>query len=163
LTPPLRTARSLVMKASTLRHLINLWPPLLFSGIRVTKLAPDYRSAETRLKLGWYNRNYVGVAFGGSLFAMTDPVYMLLLLKTLGPGYVVWDKAASIEYIAPGRGTVTRFVLDDEALAAIRAATAGNDKHLAQFPVDIVDQQGAVVARVVRTVHVRRKKEASRA
>jgi acyl-coenzyme A thioesterase PaaI-like protein len=147
------------MKASTLRRLINLWPPLLFSGIRLTHLSPDYRSAETRLTLRWYNRNYVGTAFGGSLFAMTDPFYMLMLIKTLGRDYIVWDKAASIDFIAPGRGTVTaKFTLDDETLARIRAATAGNEKYLPQFPVDIRDEQGKSVARVIRTVHIRRRK-----
>ena len=148
------------MKASTLRRLINLWPPLLFSGIRLTHMSPDFREADVRLRLGWYNRNYKGVQFGGSLFAMTDPFYMLMLHHALGDGYVVWDKAASIEFVTPGKTAVTaHFRLDDGVLADIRDATAANEKHLPEFAVEIVDTHGTVVARVRRTVYVRRKRD----
>ena len=50
------------------------------------------------MKLRFWNANDVGTHFGGSLFAMTDAF--------LGSDYVVWDKAASIGYRKPGRGTV---------------------------------------------------------
>ena len=94
------------MRAGMLRRLMNLWPPFLFSGIRVTHLADDWREAEVEMRLRWYNRNWVGVHFGGSLFAMTDPFYMLLLIHLLGPDHVVWDKAAAIDFVRPGRGRV---------------------------------------------------------
>ena len=147
------------MKASTLRRLINLWPPLLFSGISMTRLTPDFCEAEMRLRLCWYNRNYKGVAFGGSLFAMTDPVYMLMLQHVMGKDYVVWDKAAGIEFLTPGRGAVTaRFRLDDETVETIRVATSASEKYLPRFTVEITDSRQTVVARVTRTVYVRKKK-----
>lgn len=150
------------MRPALFRRLMNLWPPFLFTGIRCTHIAEDWRSAEVQLKLGVTNRNYVGVHFGGSLFAMTDPFYMLMLAKTLGRDYRVWDKAAAIDYVAPGRGTVTaRFRLDDERLAEIRAATADGAKALPVFRVEITDEAGALVATLDRTVYVRRKREAA--
>ncbi len=63
-----------------------------------------------------WNRNYVGSHFGGSLFAMTDPFWMLLALHALGSDYIVWDQAGEIAFARPGRGTVAaEFHLDDAA------------------------------------------------
>lgn len=67
-----------------LRRMINLWPPFLFTGIRVLDIGADWRSARVRLRKRWYNSNYVGVHFGGSLFAMTDPFWMILVKECLG-------------------------------------------------------------------------------
>lgn len=146
------------MKANTLRRIMNLWPPFLASGIRVVRVSEDYREAEVELKLHWYNRNYVGVHFGGSLFAMTDACYMVMLMTVLGKGYYVWDRRASIDYLKPGRGTVTaRFKIDDASLATILEKTAGGDKYFPEFSVDITDASGEVVARVLKTLYVRRK------
>jgi acyl-coenzyme A thioesterase PaaI-like protein len=144
------------MKASRLRRIFALWPPFLFAGIRVVELADDFGSARVELRERWFNRNYVGTHFGGSLFAMTDPFWMILLLRRLGPGYRVWDQAGEIRFEKPGRGTVTaRFVLDDATVEAIRAAAAGGAKVLHWFETDIVDGEGAVVARVRKQVYVR--------
>lgn len=144
--------------ARTLKRLINLWPPFLGAGIRVLHISDDFRQAEVMLKLGLSNRNYVGVHFGGSLYAMTDPFYMLLLMRSLGPDYVVWDKAGHIDYLQPGRGRVyARFTLDDSTLATIRAATAHGDKYLPELTVDVVDEHGQVVAQVRKRLYVRRK------
>ena len=146
------------MKASVMRRLINLWPPFLFSGIACTRLSADYREADVRLRMRWYNRNYVGTHFGGSLFAMTDPWYMLLLLKRLGSDYRVWDRHAAIEFIAPGRGTVrAQFRLDDATLDEIVEKTAGGEKYLPEFTINVVDERGELVARVRKTLYVRRK------
>lgn len=149
------------VSAPTFRRLMNLWPPFLCSGIRVRHLADDYRAATVTARLSWLNRNYMGTVFGGTLFAMTDPFYVLLLLHTLGPDYYVWDQASTIEFVAPGRGRLTaRFQLDEDAIAAIRAATADGDKHLPRFTVDITGPDDTLVARVHKTVYVRKKRRA---
>ena len=110
------------------------------------------------MKLRWYNRNYVGVHFGGSLFAMTDPWYMLMLMNNLGRDYYVWDKRGAIDYIAPGRGMVTaHFHIDDAVLDEIRARTAQGEKYLPEFHVEIRDEQQQVVARVHRQLYVHKK------
>jgi acyl-coenzyme A thioesterase PaaI-like protein len=144
--------------ARTLVRGMHLWPPFLGAGIRVRHMSDDFREAEVELRLGRLNRNAVGTQFGGSLFAMTDPFYAIMLMRNMGRDYLVWDKAASIEYVAPGRGTVrARFVLSEARLAQIRAAAAGGEKVLPEFDTDIVDAKGEVVARVHRTVYVRLK------
>jgi len=146
------------MKAARLRRIFAFWPPFLFAGIRVVRLDEDFRHARVELRERWFNRNYVGTHFGGSLFAMTDPFWMVLAMHALGRDYIVWDKAGEIEFIKPGRGTVSaRFDLDDGVLDAIRSATAEGDKHLRWFETDVVDAEGDPVARVRKQLYVRRK------
>jgi len=148
------------MKASTLRFGLNLWPPFLFSGVHVAAISSDYRHAAVELRMRPWNRNYVGTHFGGSLFAMTDPFWMLLAMQALGRDYIVWDRAGEIEFLKPGRGTVrARFDLSDEVLEELRAATAGGDKLLRWFENDILDAQGEVVAKVRKQLYVRRKRD----
>ena len=138
--------------------LFNLWPPFRAAGIRVRAIAPDFRSATVELRMRLLNRNYVGTHFGGSLFAMTDPFFMIMMMKNLGPGYVVWDKAGSVRFLRPARGTVTaRFTLPEERVAEARERTAGGDKHEPVFKVDLVDANGVVVADVEKTLYIRRK------
>ena len=135
-----------------------LWPPFLSTGIRVVRLDDDFRFARVELRQHWYNRNYVGTHFGGSLFAMTDPFWMILLLRRLGDDYRVWDQAGEIRFEKPGRGTVrAEFVLDDATVDASRAAAAGGEKVLHWFETEIRDDGGDVVARVRKQVYVRRK------
>jgi acyl-coenzyme A thioesterase PaaI-like protein len=147
------------VSARTLRHVLNLWPPFLFAGIHVAAIGDDFRSARVELRMRPWNRNYVGTHFGGSLFAMTDPFWMLLVLHALGDGYIVWDKAATIDFEKPGRGRVhAEFVLDDATLAELRAAAAGGDKVLRWFDAPVRDASGDVVAMVRKQLYVRRKR-----
>ena len=146
------------MKPDVLRRLLNWYGPYLGAGVKVTYMAKDWRECHVELRLRWYNRNYMGSHFGGSLYSMVDPQYMLMLLKLLGDDYVVWDKAAHIEYIKPGRCTVrAKMQVSEETLADIRQRTAQGEKYLPEFSIDVVDEQGVVVARVLKTLYVRRK------
>ena len=146
------------VSARTLRHALNLWPPFLFTGIHVSDIADDFRYARVELRMRPWNRNYVGTHFGGSLFAMTDPFWMLMLLHAIGDDHIVWDRAGAIEFDKPGRGTVTaEFRLDDEVLDDLRAATAGGGKVLRWFDTPIHDAGGDVVAHVRKQTYLRRK------
>jgi acyl-coenzyme A thioesterase PaaI-like protein len=143
---------------ASLRRAMNWWPPYLFSGVRVLEIADDWSSARVRLRLGRLNRNYVGTHFGGSLFAMGDPFWMLLTMNSLGRDYIVWDKAGEIEFVSPGRGDVfAEFRLTEDRLEEIRRATADGGKALPWFGCDIVDEDGAVVAHLRKQLYVRRK------
>ncbi|MCX7556895.1 DUF4442 domain-containing protein [Xanthomonadaceae bacterium JHOS43] len=148
------------MKPSTLCRVFNLWPPFLFAGIRVRSISPDWRCASVQLKLTWYNRNYVRAHFGGNLFSMTDPFWMILVMHTLGREYLVWDKAGEIEFVTPGREDVyAEFRLDDAVLDELRAAAADGGKVLRWFEVDVKTASGDVVAKVRKQLYVRLKPE----
>lgn len=146
------------MRASTFRRLLNLWPPFLINAIRVMSISDDWSQAHVRLRLRPWNRNYVRTQFGGNLFAMTDPFWMLLVLHQLGRDYYVWDKAASIEFVAPGRSDVhARFHLEPTVVDALRAQAADGSKVLHWFETDITTASGEVVARVRKQIYVRLK------
>ncbi len=156
--------RKLARRARLLRWLLNLYPPYLGAGIRVQHISPDMRSAKVRMGLSRWNRNYVGTQFGGSLYSMVDPFYMLLLIERLGRDYIVWDKAASIDFISPGKGPVfAEFHVDDALLDEIRQQTAGGKKYLPHLQVEIRDAAGELVARVDKTLYVRLKPQARQA
>jgi acyl-coenzyme A thioesterase PaaI-like protein len=139
-----------------LRREMNLWPPFLFTGVRVLHIADDWSEARVALRLRRWNRNYVGTQFGGALFAMADPFWMLLMINRLGRDHVVWDRAAEIRFVAPGRGDVfAHFVLDDERVEKVRAAAAGG-RVLEWFETTITTADGEPVAVVRKQLHVRR-------
>lgn len=146
------------MRAPTFRRLLNLWPPFLFSGIRLLKLDDGYTEANVVLRLRPWNRNYVGTQFGGSLFAMADPFWMLLILHHLGHDHFVWDKAGAIDFVAPGREDVyAHFKLEAGVLEELRAAAANGEKVLRWFEVPIRTAAGEVVAVVRKQLYVRLK------
>lgn len=147
------------MKAKTLRRGMNLWPPFLFAGIRIGHISDDFRAIDVELRERFYNRNYVGCHFGGSLFAMTDPFWMMMVMRNLDRSYTVWDKSAEIEFLKPGLGTVSaHFRLTGEMLDEIRSnTTADGSKYLPRYHVDITDAEDQTVARVFKTLHIRRK------
>ena len=140
------------------RRWINWWPPLLGAGIRVTRFDEDWRVVDVEIPLRWWNRNYVGTQYGGSLYSITDPFYMVMLIKNLGSGYVVWDKSATIRFRKPGRGKVrAEFRLTEEAVAEIRAAVDSQRKMEQEFAVNVTDESGEVVAEVTKLLHIRKK------
>jgi len=141
-----------------LRRWINLWPPFLGAGIRIQYISPDMKAVDVEMKLCWWNANYVGTQFGGSLFAMTDPFYMLMLMANLGGEYIVWDKAATIRYRKPGRGTVrAEFRLSDGQIEDIHEKLKTLPKYEPVFTVEVKDEAGVVIAEVEKLLHVRRK------
>lgn len=141
------------------RIAINFWPPFLGAGIRVRDIAPDYRYIKVSLKRTWYNRNYVGTQFGGSIYAMTDAFYMWMIMNNLDYNYVVWDKAASVDFISPGKTElVAEFRIDDTIINDVKARTASGEKYIFDLPVTLYDTNGEVVAKVIKTIYVRRKK-----
>lgn len=152
------------LRSRTRRWLFNLIPAYRGTGAWVTYLADDFREARIRLPLSLRTRNYVGTIFGGSMYAAVDPVYMLLLILTLGPEYVVWDKSASIRFRRPGRGTLrATFRLEDGELEAIRAALADPAVRSVDrtYAVELVSDDGTVHAVVEKIIHVSRRRERS--
>lgn len=151
-------------KARLLRWIMTLYPPYLGAGVSVRHMSTDFRHVKVRMGLGWYNRNYVGTQFGGSLYSMVDPFYMLMLMENLGRDYIVWDKAASIDFISPGKGPVyAEFSIDDALLDEVRRQTEGGEKYLPHLKVQIHDGSGTLVAQVDKTLYVRRKPPARQA
>jgi acyl-coenzyme A thioesterase PaaI-like protein len=136
---------------------INFYAPLLGAGIQSKKI--DEHTMRVELKLSALNRNIVGTHFGGSLYAMCDPWFMLILMHALGTEYVVWDKAASIQFLTPGRSKVhATFHIAEERIQEIRSEADRSGKTEPTFDVDVVDEHNQVVAHVQKLLYVRKKK-----
>lgn len=138
--------------------LFRLYPPYLGAGIWVEHISEDFREISVRMPLRFYNQNYVGTQYGGSIYSMCDPFYVFMLLKNLGSDFIVWDKSASITFQKPGRGTVrAHFELTEERIRNIKEQTRKNNICEPIFEVDVVDEKGDIVAQVTKRLHVRRK------
>ena len=128
------------------------------TGARLKYIAEDWSEIRLELPLSWRTRNYVGTIFGGSLYSSVDPIYMLMMIRRLGPEFIVWDKAAKIEFKKPGRETLrARFVLTDEELAAIRSALTTQRSVDRSYVIDLVDNSGTVCATIEKIIYIRRR------
>jgi hypothetical protein len=145
-----------------IRLVLNLWPPFLGAGIHVTQLQPDWKAVDVEMNLRFWNSNFVGTHYGGSLYSMTDPFYMLMLIANLGRDYVVWDKSASIRFRKPGKGKMrASFRLSEEQIESIRQQLRTQQKVEPTFLVEVRDESGELVAEVQKVLHVRKKPASS--
>lgn len=143
-----------------MRHGINFWGPFMGAGIKVVDADDDFTMIKVELRDRWYNRNIVGVHFGGSLYAMCDPFYMGMLLHHLGRDFVIWDKGASIKFKRPGKGTVSAvFAISKDEIARIRAEAESQEKIQPVFSTTVRDADGKVVAEIEKTVYIKAKKK----
>jgi hypothetical protein len=141
-----------------IRKLVNVWPPMLGAGIRVKRWDADWRAIDVEMKLRLWNANFVGTHYGGSLYSLVDPFYMLMLIENLGPGYIVWDKSANIRFRKPGTGTVSAsFRITEEQLFEIRRALETQEKTEPTFSLEVKANDGTVIAEVQKVIHIRKK------
>ncbi len=142
----------------TVLRIISYWPPYLVSGIRVVDVADDLSRVAVSLRARPWNRNYFGTHFGGSLYAMCDPFYVFVLVHQLGEDHIVWDKAAEIEFVtAVSEPVFATFAVDPATVDDIRRAALEQFKVEPELSTEIVTASGEVVARVRKTLYVRRK------
>lgn len=147
------------LRTRLLRWRLNFFPAYRRTGARVTFIADDMHEVHVALPLNWKTRNYVGTLFGGSIYAAVDPIYMVMFIHLLGPGYVVWDKAARIEFKRPGRTTLrAKIRVEPEELAEIRARLDETEKLDRTYRIEVVDEAGTVCAVVEKDIYFRKKR-----
>jgi hypothetical protein len=146
------------MQKRTLLKWINWWPPFLGAGIRVKKISPDFLTIDVEMKLRFWNKNYIGTQFGGSMYSMCDPFFMLILYENLGPNYIVLDKEGLIRYKKKATSPVSAtFHISKEKIAEIRQRADNTHKIEPRFSVEIFDSSHTVVAEVEKVIYIRRK------
>jgi acyl-coenzyme A thioesterase PaaI-like protein len=140
------------------RWSFNWFPAYRGTGARVEYISADWTEVRVRLPLSWRTRNYVGTIFGGSLYGAIDPMYMLMFMKLLGPEFVVWDKAASIRFLKPGRTTLrATFLVDAATLESVRSEVMQVGRLDRDFEVALVDDAGIPHATALKTIYFRWK------
>ena len=148
---------------SAISNKLRCWSFYVFAcyrgtGGRPSFIAEDWSEMRLSLPLSWRTRNYVGTIFGGSIYSAVDPIYMLMLIHRLGKDYIVWDKSASIQFKKPGRESLhARFIVDDEELAAIRAALETQRSIDRAYSIELKDSAGNVCATVEKLIYIRRR------
>lgn len=137
-------------------YLWNFYPPFLGSGIRITHIEPDFSAVEVRMRLRWWNRNYIGTMFGGSIYMMCDPFHMVILIKLLGTKYLVRDKGAEIRFLKKGEnGAHVRFEISSKEIAQIWHSD--EEVQEKEFLAFVRNDEGEVIAEVRKRLHIRRK------
>lgn len=138
-----------------LRFISRFWGPFRGAGIYIDHISDDYRTVKVRLKKRWLNTNYVGTQFGGSMYAMTDPFYMLMIINNIGDNFVVWDKFATIRYKKPGRTDLfANFELSQQEIDDIVTTIKEHNKMDWQKDILVKDTDGDVVAVIVKTIYI---------
>ncbi len=156
-TNPPTAARRLLM-SRYLKRWLNRWSPFQGSGIRVLRISSDFREVDIEMVHELWNTNRNRTHFGGSLFAMTDGMYVMILIENLGPDYVVWDKSASIRFRRPATSAVrAEFRLSEEQIDEVRRAADTQPKVEPTWKIEVKDRSGEVVAVVERTMSVKRR------
>ena len=136
----------------------NLYPPYWGTGIKVKSISDDYRMVAVEMPLKRHNRNLMGTHFGGSLFSMTDPFYMVMLAQILGKEYIVWDQSSNIRFRKPGKGNVSaQFELSKHFTDDVIAKTDCGEKYCPEFHINILDGKDNIVAEVTKTIYIRRR------
>jgi acyl-coenzyme A thioesterase PaaI-like protein len=147
------------IKTRLMRFKLNLFPAYRGTGGRVTYISSDMKRVRIEIPLKWKTRNYVGTIFGGSIYGAVDPIYMVMFIHLLGPKYIVWDRAATIQFKKPGRSTLTaEFVVDEEELSSIREELERTEKTNRTYRVDLFDQSKTVCASIEKNLHFQKKK-----
>jgi len=148
------------LKTRLFRWWFNFFPAYRRTGGRITYIAGDLHEIRVKLPLNWKTRNYVGSLFGGSMYGAIDPIYMIMLIKLLGPEYIVWDKAATIQFKKPGQKTLyARFEISQEELVDVRRRLTTEPSLNRTYQVDLTDSDGEVYASFEKTLYMRRKEK----
>ncbi len=146
------------LSLKNIARIMNFYPPYLGAGVRVKLTDEERRIFRVTMPLNLFNKNYVGVHFGGSLYSMVDPFFMLILMNKLGRDYIVWDKKAEINFKRPGKGKVwASFEISEERVLEIKKEVNLKGKLEPIFEVDIKDEENRTVASVKKTLWVKKK------
>ena len=143
---------------SKILKFMSYWPPYLASGVKVKSVNEDFTEIIVSMVQRKTNTNYVGSHYGGSLYSMCDPFFMFILLHHLKDDHIVWDQSASIDFIKPGHGTVTaKHYIPLEYIEKLKSQALEKFSLRPKFKVNVTDSSGAVVAKIEKTLYIRRK------
>lgn len=151
------------LRTKLLRFAFNFYPCYRRTGARLTYVADDYSEVRIKLPLNWRTRGYWGTLFGGSMYGAIDPVLLVMLARRLGPDYVVWDKAATIDFRKPGRAALyARFRIEEAEIAELKRLLEHEGRIERSWPIELTDAHGTVHAAFTKTLHLRRRDAAAK-
>lgn len=154
----LHTSKKESWRSWLFRTLMNWYPMYFGTGGKILFWAADHSELHVRLRLNPWTYNYVGTIFGGSMFAASDPFYMLMLLRSLGSDYVVWDKSAAIRFRKPGRSTLYAVLsVSADERERVKQEVLEKGETTREYLVRWVDKNGVVHAEITRQCYIASK------
>lgn len=149
----------MLVSENVLKWAMRVYPPLLFQRIWVKKFHPGFLAVEVKIFKSVFNINYNRSIFGGTIYAAADPFFAVLFYQLMlrkGYNIIVWQKAAEIFYLKPGRSDLYfRIDISVEEIEKVCSLldTDGKAEHMCTL--EIKDNQGDVTARVSNLVYIR--------
>lgn len=139
--------------------LMNIWPPLWGSGIRITDISEDWSTGRLELRLNRLTANMHGAAFGGALFSMTDVLFGTLVMQRLDvKKFEAWTRTGSFEFIRPGRrGAYLEVSVSDEMVEQILQETGGGYSTVISYTSVVRNPDGSLVGIGQQDLYVRRR------
>jgi acyl-coenzyme A thioesterase PaaI-like protein len=146
------------IRTKLMRLFFYIHPAYHGTGGRVKYIATDWSEVKLVIPLNWRTRNYVGTIFGGSMYGAIDPMFMIMLIQRLGQDYVVWDKAATIQFKRPGKSKLfAHFLIPDEEVSYIHEELKNNRSVDRVYSVDLKDAEDNICANIQKTIYIRKK------
>jgi len=158
-----RTATNFLKKfmstSAIFKHGFNLSPMYRRTTARVVEISDDLKEVTIKVPLSYKNKNYVGAIFGGSMFAATDPIYMIQLMQILGEDYVVWDKSATINYKRPAKQNIyCDFKFTDQEIETIKKRVQNEHEITIEKVTFLKNTENTVFAEVIKILYIADKK-----
>ena len=118
----------------------------------------DLHVVKIKIPLSYKNKNYVGSIFGGSLFAATDPIYMIQLMQILGKDYVVWDKKTDIRFKRPAyENAFATFEFTGLEIEEIKQKVQAENEIDYTKILHITDKNGTIFTELDKTLYISTK------
>ncbi len=150
-----KTDKKESFKSSWFRRMMNWYPMYFGTGGKILFWSGDSLEVHLRLSLNLWTKNYVGTIFGGSLFAAADPFYMVMLMRSLGEAYVVWDKTAHIRFKKPAKSTLHALLkISHDDLSSIKLQVKECGHATKTFMIKWVDEDQIVYAEIERQCYI---------
>ncbi|GAB4223544.1 MAG: DUF4442 domain-containing protein [Francisella sp.] len=130
-------------------------PAFVATGGEIVFVSDDFFEVHLKFNLTEKTKNYHGTGFGGAIYSSLDPIYPLQLSNILGESYIVWDLAATINYLKPITDNVyARFLLSYEIITKIKKDVATKNKSIVSLPVRYEDNNKNIYAEATKTIYI---------
>jgi len=149
------TPRTESLRSTLMRWGLNFFPAYLSTAAKVTFLSADYQEVHLKIPHNWRTRDNNGELFKGTQYAAVDPVYPMLLSRTLGDDYSVREEEATIRFLEPARGPLfVRFELTEEDLKRIKNELEHHDSVIRVYKAELTSEAGTIMTEVEKTLTI---------
>ncbi|RFZ94332.1 DUF4442 domain-containing protein [Mucilaginibacter conchicola] len=149
----------MVVSETSLKWIMRFYPPLLFQRIWVQRFHNGFKGVEVKVFKSFFNKNYNGTIFGGTIFAAADPFLPVLfdrILYSPDRKLRIWSKSSRIDFLKPANSTLKfSIVIDDHHIKEALEILETIGKYEKTFLVDIFNADGEVCASLQNEVYIR--------